>query len=101
MCEQFLKFSVLVVPKKSESADIEEPKLENEGTNEEELNVHISPASADRKSPTSKTSKVLSQDFIFGKISEGLCLSVVWRYFGFESSDVDQTTIYCKFLLMS
>ncbi|TMS20567.1 E3 ubiquitin-protein ligase HERC2 [Larimichthys crocea] len=26
------------VPKKSESADIEEPKLENEGTNEEELN---------------------------------------------------------------
>uniref|UniRef100_A0A673CTH4 E3 ubiquitin-protein ligase HERC2 n=1 Tax=Sphaeramia orbicularis TaxID=375764 RepID=A0A673CTH4_9TELE len=30
------------VPKKSESADIEEPKLENEGTNEEELNVNIS-----------------------------------------------------------
>uniref|UniRef100_A0A3Q4MNW4 HECT-type E3 ubiquitin transferase n=1 Tax=Neolamprologus brichardi TaxID=32507 RepID=A0A3Q4MNW4_NEOBR len=43
------------VPKKSESADIEEPKLENEGTNEEELNVHISPAPADRKSPTDKT----------------------------------------------
>ncbi|XP_074492829.1 E3 ubiquitin-protein ligase HERC2 isoform X1 [Sebastes fasciatus] len=45
------------VPKKSESADIEEPKLENEGTNEEELNVHISPTPADRKSPTSKTPK--------------------------------------------
>ena len=47
------------VPKKSESADIEEPKLENEGTNEEELNVHISPAPVDRKSPTSRTSKVV------------------------------------------
>lgn len=46
------------VPKKSESADIEEPKLENEGTNEEELNVHISPAPADRKSPTSRSTKV-------------------------------------------
>ncbi|XP_031694188.1 E3 ubiquitin-protein ligase HERC2-like, partial [Anarrhichthys ocellatus] len=45
------------VPKKSESADIEEPKLENEGTDGEELNVHISPTPADRKSPTSKTSK--------------------------------------------
>ncbi|XP_068449209.1 E3 ubiquitin-protein ligase HERC2 isoform X1 [Clinocottus analis] len=45
------------VPKKSESADIEEPKLENEGSNGEELNVHISPTPADRKSPTSKTSK--------------------------------------------
>ncbi|KAA8589723.1 hypothetical protein FQN60_013088 [Etheostoma spectabile] len=45
------------VPKKSESADIEEPKLENEGTNEEEQNVHISPTPADRKSTTSKTSK--------------------------------------------
>ncbi|AWP11407.1 putative E3 ubiquitin-protein ligase HERC2-like [Scophthalmus maximus] len=44
-------------PKKSESADIEESKLENEGTNEEELNVHISPTSADRKAPTTKTSK--------------------------------------------
>uniref|UniRef100_A0A3Q3AXX1 E3 ubiquitin-protein ligase HERC2 n=1 Tax=Kryptolebias marmoratus TaxID=37003 RepID=A0A3Q3AXX1_KRYMA len=42
------------VPKKSESADIEEPKLENEGTNEEEHNVHISPTPADRKSPTDK-----------------------------------------------
>lgn len=50
---------MFVVPKKSESADIEEPKLENEGTNEEELNVHISPAPADRKTPTSKTSRVL------------------------------------------
>lgn len=47
------------MPKKSESADIEEPKLENEGTNEEELNVHISPIPTDRKSPTSKTSKVV------------------------------------------
>lgn len=46
------------MPKKSESADIEEPKLENEGTNEEELNVHISPTPADRKSPTSKSPKV-------------------------------------------
>ncbi|TKS74835.1 E3 ubiquitin-protein ligase HERC2 [Collichthys lucidus] len=45
------------VPKKSESAEIEEPKLENEGTNEEELNVHITPTPADRKSPTSKTTK--------------------------------------------
>uniref|UniRef100_A0A3B3YFA5 HECT-type E3 ubiquitin transferase n=1 Tax=Poecilia mexicana TaxID=48701 RepID=A0A3B3YFA5_9TELE len=44
-------------PKKSESADEEEPKLENEGTNEEEHNVHISPTPADRKSPTGKTSK--------------------------------------------
>lgn len=47
------------MPKKSESADIEEPKLENEGTNEEEHNVHISPTPADRKSPTGKTSKVV------------------------------------------
>ena len=53
-----------LVPKKSESADIEEPKLENEGTNEEELNVHISPTPADRKSPMSKTSKVLEFHFI-------------------------------------
>uniref|UniRef100_A0A673CR73 HECT-type E3 ubiquitin transferase n=1 Tax=Sphaeramia orbicularis TaxID=375764 RepID=A0A673CR73_9TELE len=45
------------VPKKSESADIEEPKLENEGTNEEELNVNISAPPADRKSPTTKPSK--------------------------------------------
>lgn len=52
-------FLFFVVPKKSESADIEEPKLENEGTNEEELNVHISPAPADRKSPTDKTAKVV------------------------------------------
>ncbi|XP_062306104.1 E3 ubiquitin-protein ligase HERC2 [Osmerus eperlanus] len=43
------------VPKKSESADVEEPKLENAGTNEEELCVPISPAPADRKSPTNKT----------------------------------------------
>lgn len=48
----------LLVPKKSESADIEEPKLENEGTNEEELNVNISPTPVDMKSPTSRTSKV-------------------------------------------
>lgn len=46
------------MPKKSESADIEEPKLENEGTIEEELNVNISPTPADIKSPTSKTTKV-------------------------------------------
>lgn len=46
------------VPKKSESTDIEEPKLENEGTIEEELNVHISPTPLERKSPTSKISKV-------------------------------------------
>ncbi|XP_028301238.1 E3 ubiquitin-protein ligase HERC2 isoform X2 [Gouania willdenowi] len=45
------------VPKKSESADIKEPKLENEGTNEEERNVHISTIPAGRKSPTGKTSK--------------------------------------------
>jgi len=47
------------VPKKSESADTEEPKLENEGNNGEELNVHVIPAPADRKPPTSRTSKVL------------------------------------------
>nr|XP_057930109.1 E3 ubiquitin-protein ligase HERC2 isoform X3 [Doryrhamphus excisus] len=41
------------VPKKS--SDIEEPKLENEGTIEEEAN--ISPTATDRKSPTSKTPK--------------------------------------------
>lgn len=59
-CECYLFFLFFfVVPKKSESADIEEPKLENEGTNEEELNVHISPAPADRKSPTDKTAKVV------------------------------------------
>lgn len=59
-CECYLFFFFFfVVPKKSESADIEEPKLENEGTNEEELNVHISPAPADRKSPTDKTAKVV------------------------------------------
>lgn len=46
------------MPKKSESADIEEPKLENEGTIEEELNVNISPTPADMKSPTSRTAKV-------------------------------------------
>ncbi|TNM87599.1 hypothetical protein fugu_005820 [Takifugu bimaculatus] len=45
------------VPKKSESTDIEEPKLENEGTIEEELNVHISPTPLERKSPTSRISK--------------------------------------------
>lgn len=50
------------VPKKSESTDIEEPKLENEGTIEEELNVHISPTPLERKSPTSRISKV---DFFF------------------------------------
>lgn len=47
------------MPKKSESADIEEPKLENEGTNEEELNVNVNPPPADRKLPTSKPAKVL------------------------------------------
>lgn len=47
-----------IVPKKSESADIEEPKVENEGTIEEELNVHISPTPIERKSPTSRISKV-------------------------------------------
>lgn len=52
----FLGF--FIVPKKSESADIEEPKVENEGTIEEELNVHISPTPVERKSPTSKISKV-------------------------------------------
>lgn len=46
------------MPKKSESTDLEEPKLENEGTIEEELNVHISPTPLERKSPTSKISKV-------------------------------------------
>lgn len=46
------------VPKKSESHDIEEPKLENEGTIEEELDVHISPTPLERKSPTSRISKV-------------------------------------------
>lgn len=50
---------VYSVPKKSESADIEEPKLENEGTNEEELNVHISPTPMDRKSPAGRPSKVI------------------------------------------
>lgn len=53
------KCILYLVPKKSESADIEEPKLENEGTNEEELNVHINPTPVDRKSPTSRTSKVV------------------------------------------
>lgn len=47
-----------IVPKKSESADIEEPKVENEGTIGEELNVHISPTPIERKSPTSRISKV-------------------------------------------
>lgn len=53
-----LKMHLFLVPKKSESADIEEPKLENEGTIEEELNVNISPAPLERKSPTSRISKV-------------------------------------------
>lgn len=53
------KCILYLVPKNSESADIEEPKLENEGTNEEELNVHINPTPVDRKSPTSRTSKVV------------------------------------------
>lgn len=60
------KCILILVPKKSESADIEEPKLENEGTNEEELNVHISPTPADRKSATSKTSKVVLWGLIIG-----------------------------------
>lgn len=47
-----------IVSKKSESADIDEPKVENEGTIGEELNVHISPAPIERKSPTSRISKV-------------------------------------------
>ncbi|XP_059922232.1 E3 ubiquitin-protein ligase HERC2 isoform X1 [Gadus macrocephalus] len=42
------------VPKKSESPDVEQPKIENEGTNEEELNVTVTPAPADRKTSTSK-----------------------------------------------
>lgn len=50
-------FFFLPVPKKS--SDVEEPKLENEGTIEEQVNVNISPTAADRKSPTSKTAKVL------------------------------------------
>lgn len=54
------------MPKKSESDDEEEPKLENEGTNDEEHIVHISPTPADRKSPTGKTSKVDS----FGSVSD-------------------------------
>lgn len=59
------------MPKKSESADIEEPKLENEGTIEEELNVNISPTPADMKSPTSKTTKVgLMNDFEFKKMKQ-------------------------------
>ncbi|KAL1023407.1 hypothetical protein UPYG_G00040470 [Umbra pygmaea] len=45
------------VPKKSESADVEDPKLENEGTKGEELGLQISPAPTDRKSPTNKTPK--------------------------------------------
>lgn len=53
-----LKMHLFLVPKKSESADIEEPKLENEGTIEEELNVNISPTPLERKSPTSRRSKV-------------------------------------------
>lgn len=47
-----------IVPKKSDSADIEEPKVENEGTIGEELNVHICPTPIERKSPTSRISKV-------------------------------------------
>ena len=43
----------LAVPKKSESADVEQPKIENEATNEEEINVTVSPP-ADRKTSTSK-----------------------------------------------
>ena len=42
------------MPKKSESPDVEQPKIENEGTNEEELNVTVTPAPADRKTSTSK-----------------------------------------------
>ncbi|RVE74076.1 hypothetical protein OJAV_G00037550 [Oryzias javanicus] len=45
------------VPKKSESTDVEEPKLENEETNEEEHNVQISPTPADGKPLTVKPSK--------------------------------------------
>lgn len=57
----FLNVNVFffLVPKKSESTEREEPKLESEGTNEEELNVHISPTPADRKSPADKTPKVV------------------------------------------
>lgn len=48
------------MPKKSESADIEEPKLENEETNQEEVNVHISSSSAVGKVPAARTTKVPS-----------------------------------------
>ncbi|XP_024133923.1 E3 ubiquitin-protein ligase HERC2 isoform X3 [Oryzias melastigma] len=45
------------VPKKSESTDVEEPKLENEETNEEEHNVQISPTPAEGKPLPVKPSK--------------------------------------------
>uniref|UniRef100_A0A3B3D0M2 E3 ubiquitin-protein ligase HERC2 n=1 Tax=Oryzias melastigma TaxID=30732 RepID=A0A3B3D0M2_ORYME len=44
-------------PKKSESTDVEEPKLENEETNEEEHNVQISPTPAEGKPLPVKPSK--------------------------------------------
>lgn len=46
------------MPKKSESTDVEEPKLENEETNEEEHNVQISPTPAEGKPLPVKPSKV-------------------------------------------
>lgn len=64
------------VPKKSESADIEEPKLENEGTIEEELNVHISPTPIDRKSPTSRMTKV--DYFVFLRHFSSSILSLIF-----------------------
>ena len=57
------------MPKKSESPDVEQPKIENEGTNEEELNVTVTPAPADRKTSTSKP-KVFSLYYIESKIYE-------------------------------
>lgn len=51
---------------------MEEPKVENEGTIEEELNVHSSPTPVERKSPTSRISKV--EFFSLTETHQQICL---------------------------
>lgn len=54
-----LTVSFLPVPKKSESADVEECKQENEGTNEEEPQLPVSPTPVDKKPPVKSPKVVL------------------------------------------
>lgn len=65
--------SSLSVPKKSESADVEESKQEREGTNEEEPPLPVNPTPVDKK-PTVKSPKVIHR-----YAASHLSLSVILR----------------------